>query len=196
MPANPFQDPNLVPGGPQDQVNGPTPVGGAADPYGTPSEAVYDQFNVTPQTGTSAGQNFQAQGLWGNAMGVPGGGTSDANAAPTPSAAQIPPQGPQAPPQTGPANPIQPPGAQEMWQGGPGLYGGIWKAMSDQQRQQYLGLQGQDTGLQPMARGGQQSNVGRRQAMWSVLNQDNIYQNAPTDWGSFGGDNWSGYGGG
>ncbi len=194
MPANPFQDPNLVPGGPQDQVNGPTPAGGAADPYGAPSEAVYDQFNVTPQTGTSAGQNFQAQGLWGNAMGVPGagGGTNDINAAPTPSAAQIPPQ---APPQTGPSQQASQPGGQ-TWQGGGGLYGGIWNAMNQQQQQQYLGLQGQDQGLQPMAQGGQQSNVGRRQAMWSVLNQDNIYQNAPTDWGSFGGDNWSGYGGG
>lgn len=215
------QDPSLLSGGPQDQVNGPQPTGGspmpqninapqgqlapdleatqpgfgnpggqaAADPYAAPSGPVYDQFNRSPQEGTSAGQNFQAQGQFGAAMGIPGGdmGGGDMNAAPTPSEAQIPPQ---APPQDAPSG--APPG-QQRWKGGGGLYGGLWNALNQQQRGQYKTLQQQSPELQPMAGGGGQSNVGRRQAMWSVLNQDNQYSNSPQNWGNFGGGNWSGY---
>ena len=130
-------------------------------------------------------EGFQAQGQYGLAR-------NDPNGAPQPSAAQIPPQMPGQGPQ-GDQGPQQPQG--QEWQGGGGLYGGIWGAMDQGQQNQYLGLQAQDQNLQPMAGGGEQSNVGRRQAMWSVLNQDNTYSNEPEDWGNFGGSNWSGYGG-
>lgn len=165
-------DPNYNTGGTYAPQSGMAPGAPTAGPAGgnvniTNTGPQYDQFD---QAG------FQNQGDFGNARSDPWSGPPPDNSTPIP---------PQPPPTDGPGG--------EIWEGGNGLYGGIWGAMSPDMQQQYLGLQAQDPNLQPMAGGGEQSNVARRQAMWSILNADNTYSNSPANWGNFGGDDWAGY---
>ncbi len=151
----PIEDPNFqngaptLAGGPQDLQQGPGGQG----------------FGSGPQ------QQFQAQGDYGNAWGAQdaGGGTNSMTIGPGQGMGQEPGGNTPAPGgQWGGLSQAQIESA--LSGGGPGLYGGLWKALNPEQQGQWNQSQRDiQNQLGSAGGGGEQDNAARRQAMADSL---------------------------